>query len=622
MTAHGPEISVRYKIGDIILETGPRKVSRDGEILEMGGLTYDFLSSLVHSAPNVVENDELADKIWSGRTVSPETITRRAAMLRQALSDDAESPRYFEVVRGRGYRMVADVTQLTGPAEIPRKRLTLLAASCAALSLIVVGIVGWFIFANERMETVAVLPFEDMSPNADQQYLARGIAAEIINELAGFDGLRVVGQVSSFSYGESNKSLRAIGEELGADSILVGSVRKDGNSLRVTAQLLDSNSEYHIWSQEFDRNLTDIFAIQEEIARTVSGALGVQLGVGSQNQFKGAGTSNVEAYELYLEALSDRNPQRAIPLLERVVELDPDYAAAWAMLAVSVGGRGWDALPEAALPMVTDAYEFVGRAIEADPESARGLSIFGTYSSGLALNWGRGEDSHVAALKIRPRDYFVLVQYGNTLSRAGRIRAARAQHELAQSVEPLAPLSSLRHNIMIAQRRFDEAENYADRLEATGRSPTLVADVRLQIALSQRDAEKLKLRLSNPAVMPSGASTLYAAILKNFDSPESVISILQNVFEDEGVDWPGKRQDIALFAAYFGNPDLAVEVMAEELRHIRIRTQLLWHPVMSEARKLSAFNALVHELNLVEYWRAYGWPDFCQPLNDFEFRCT
>jgi len=184
--------------------------------------------------------------------------------------------------------------------------------------------------------SIAVLPFADMSAQKDQEYFADGIAEEILNVLAQVDGLRVIGRTSSFSMKDRNEDLRTIGQRLSATNLLEGSVRKSGARVRITAQLVEAEGGSHLWSQEFDRELTDVFVVQEEIAHAVVAALKVKLLPAAREEPRAA---NPEAYDLYLvgRAFLARGSgdayQRAVQALRKSVALDPDHAEAWAVLA-------------------------------------------------------------------------------------------------------------------------------------------------------------------------------------------------------------------------------------------------------------------------------------------------
>ncbi len=467
---------------------------------------------------------------------------------------------------------------------------------------------------DEAAPSIAVLPFADMSPNGDQEYFGDGIAEELLNELVRLDGLRVAGRTSSFSFKGTNENLNAIAEALNVGAILEGSIRKDGDRIRITAQLINAADGYHLWSDTYDRELADIFAIQEEIATSVSGALGVTLGVGGVNAFQGAGTRNIEAYEAYLQGLGSDHDE-SIRFLERATQLDPNYSAAWSQLGFRTGGTQWISNPEETPEILDRAYAFVLRAVELDPESAQSTSLLGTilYSR---RDWIRGEAAHHRALSLlsdRPN----LSQYGNLLMRAGRSAAALEQYEKAEAVEPLGgQLVGYRVYVALAQGRFANAR------EALAWSPEhRTIERRLSIALNEGDSEDIKATIA--AMPPTAISTtaLYSPVLSVFDSTEMVLSTLQATYADNGSRWPSKLHDIALLAAYFGDPELALQTIGEEARNTTVGLQAVWYPMMSEVRQLPGFKELVTDLNLVTYWRASGWADLCQPLGDDDFEC-
>jgi len=244
-----------YRIGDITLDVARCRVRRGNNTLSLGKLTYELLLALAEAAPRVVKQEELVKRLWGGRYVSPDTIKQRVKLLRQSLEDDADDPRYIRVVRGQGYRLIPDVRQLT----VASRPLAWKRPVFVALTITVIGLVlAIGTFWRGQDQSIAVLPFQDMSPNGDQEYFANGIAVELISELALLDGLRVAGRAFSFSFGQSDKDPQAIGEALDVNSILGGSIRKDGDRIRVTAELIDAATGSQIWFEVYDGDLTDI----------------------------------------------------------------------------------------------------------------------------------------------------------------------------------------------------------------------------------------------------------------------------------------------------------------------------------------------------------------------------
>ncbi len=466
----------------------------------------------------------------------------------------------------------------------------------------------------EEAPSIAVLPFADMSPNGDQEYFGDGIAEELLNELTRLDGLQVAGRTSSFSFKQSDEDLQAIGEALHVNFILEGSIRKDGDRVLITAQLINAADGYHLWSDTYNRELTDIFAIQEDIATSVAGELGVRLGVGGVNAFRGAGTRNVESYDAYLEGLAVVAARgESIPFFERATRLDPNYAAAWAQLGLRTSATQWNANPEEVSEARERGYRFVLTAIQLDSESAQSQSMLGTMLLGRR-DWIGSEVAHAKALSLLS-DRSNLIQYGNMLMRAGRTAEAAIQLDAAQAVEPLGGQPTFRRlNVSLAQGLFAEAREMAEWSSAP--------ENKLAIELNEGDSVEIKAALSAMPQTTISATVLYSPVLSNFDTPEMVLSTLQSVYADESAEWPGKLHDIALLAAYFDDPDLAFETIAGEVRSTNVRRQALWYPIMTEVRQLPEFKQLVTDLNLVEYWRAYGWADACRPLGDDDFTCS
>ena len=592
---------MRYRIGDLVLDAGTRRVKRGDDVLAVSGLTFDLLLALAESAPNLVSHDELARSVWSGRPVTPETITQRVKLLRDALSDDAGAPRYVELVRGQGYRLMPDVE----PAPVPRRERAgrpFRWAWAVAGILGLVGVGAW-LFEPGPPPSIAVMPFVDMSPDGDQGHLADGIAEELINSLASLDGLQVTSRTASFAFGNSDEDLAAIGEHLGVAAILEGSVRKSGGDIRITVQLVEADTGFHLWSETFDQELVDIFAIQEQIAIATAGALGVRLGVGSSNAFRGAGTTDFAAYEAYLR--ED---------YERAIELDPNYAAAWARRGIRIASTMWTNMPEDAPGIIEQARHFTARALELDPESANAHGRFGVLACADG-GWQQGEKSIQTALELR-RGRHNLTSYANRMLRTGRVRMAQAMYREAEAAERTPrPPNRLRNSGNIAAGDFEAA-----RAMAVLFNDSRGFDTRLHIALNDGTPDEVREAL---AAMPDNVAglRLYRPVLEAMASPDRTVALLEAILANPQWAWPSKYHDVAVLAAYFEAPELALEAFSREMRYTTIRFATLWYPVMSDARRLPRFKTLVEQAKLVDYWRTYRWADSCEPLGPDDFEC-
>ena len=236
----------RYTLGDLSVDEGQSRISRAGVDLPLPKLSFDMLVALGRAAPNVLSLDALMDQVWPGLVVSPETVCQRVKLLRDALGDDSRNPRYIVGVRGRGYRLCVP--------PCPDRVLVTGAAS----------------------RSVAVLPFENLGNSPTDHVISLGVPEAVLHLLASLNEVVVIARTSSFAY-QGNRDARSIGQALNARYLLEGSVQSADGRLRVTARLIDAQSNADIWSMRFDRAREDVFALQDEIAMQVAHALKMSL---------------------------------------------------------------------------------------------------------------------------------------------------------------------------------------------------------------------------------------------------------------------------------------------------------------------------------------------------------
>jgi TolB-like protein/DNA-binding winged helix-turn-helix (wHTH) protein/Tfp pilus assembly protein PilF len=353
---------MKYSVSDLTIDTGRQVISRAGIPIALPKLSYDLLLALVRAAPNLVSLDELMRSVWPGIVVSPETVSQRIKLLRDALGDDPREPRYIAGLRGRGYQLIAVVKEIEAqpaapapatvePALGPKPRRNRLAL--IAVFVVVLVAVGWLLAtkfwiaqpkptsitaAVVAERSIAVLPFVDMSEKKDQEYFGDGMAEEIIDLLTKVPDLRVPGRTSSFYFKGKQTKVPDIARELSVTNVLEGSIRRSGTRIRVTAQLVRADTGYHLWSETYDRPLDDIFKVQDDIANAVVQALQITLMGGPLTRQKG-GTQNLEAYQLYLRARNSvgQNTVQSLTAaredFDRAIKLDPDFGLAWAELS-------------------------------------------------------------------------------------------------------------------------------------------------------------------------------------------------------------------------------------------------------------------------------------------------
>ena len=382
-----------------------------------------FCRSCSSLAGEVVTREELQKRIWPADTFVDfdHGLNNAVKKLREALGDDAENPRFIETLSKRGYRFIAPVEEGGDGARS-------LAGPPAAVTV----------------DSIAVLPFTSMSPDPEDEFFADGMTEEIINALAQSEQLHVVARTSAFSFKGKYIDVREVGKRLNVRTVLLGSVRRACNELRITAQLINVEDGYHLWSDRYDREVKDIFEIQDEIARSIAERLKVTLKAGDQERLVKAGTNNLEAYQLYVKgrALLYRRGgaiSRAAECFEREVALDPDYALAWAGFADSHTVIGYYGLapPEANMPK---ALEAARRAIALAPSLAEGHNALAMASLLGAWDRREAEREFLRALELNPgytqaRDWYALfyLQFSE-----GRLAEGMVQAKLALVSDPLS----------------------------------------------------------------------------------------------------------------------------------------------------------------------------------------
>jgi len=383
-----------YRLADLTIDTGRQLVSRAGDPIALPKLSYDLLLVLVRAAPNVVSLDELMRLVWPGIIVSPETISQRVKLLRDALGDDPRVPRYIAGLRGRGYQIFAAVKEIDEN----------LAASPVSSSTPTASIPG------PARVAICVLPFANMSGDSEQEYFSDGITEDIITDLSKVSALAVTSRNSAFRFKGKPVDVPKVARELKVTHVLEGSVRKSDGRVRITAQLVDGSSNDHVWAERYDRDLNNIFALQDEISEAIVKAMKLKLLPEEKKAIEQRGTENIEAYNLYLMARQlyvtshegdARRAEGIVRLCGRATEIDSSYARAWALLALAQnilrflhGPRFDDGLAAAERAIALDAT-----LAEAHAVKARIYSEDGRYVAASA--------EIDAALRLDPQSYEV-----------------------------------------------------------------------------------------------------------------------------------------------------------------------------------------------------------------------
>jgi TolB-like protein/tetratricopeptide (TPR) repeat protein len=471
---------------------------------------------------------------------------------------------------------------------------------------------------SESGPSIAVLPFVNMSSDREQEYFSDGLSEELLNELAHVPNLRVIGRTSSFAFKGKNEDLRTIGETLGVEFILEGSVRKSADSLRITAQLINPANGSHLWSQTYDRMLGDVFAIQEDIARTVASALRVS--VEATNLSEG-GTHSLEAYDLFLRAWSPDVSD--ISDLERAVELDPQFTQAWVLLANAYSVARFTA-PERSAEWLEKGRLAENHVFALAPQSAAAKTLMGEREI-VAGNLLQGERLLVSARTLPGTTLESNTRYGAFLLSVGRPQDAFAIIKVSQEADPIAV--SPRVFLLMAYEmlgEFTQEEQEYRRAIAVLPNNQYVKTMLISRAMALRDPVALRREYEGPLSVADDFTNINRAMVALLDNAPAALAQLRRWNKD--ADGPFQIALQANWAAYFGDPELSLQLLRRMPRdNVDARLDLmteLWRPMEKSVRSLPGFKDFVRELGLPDYWRTGGnWGDFCRPLGQSDFEC-
>ncbi len=424
------------------LDTGLFELRRNGKPCKVEPQVFDMLFFLVRNRDRVVSKEEIVQEIWDGRIVTEATISTCMKGVRQAIGDDGRSQRLIRTVHGRGFRFVGEIktdTPEPPPPQPPPPQTSKPQQSAPAEAP-----------PNKEQQekakrirpVIAVLPFDNLSGGLDE-YFADGLTEDIITNLARFRELLVVGRTSTFRYKGQRMNLTDICKELHAGYVVEGSVRRAGGRIRITAQLIDGMSGLHIWAESYDREMEDLFEVQDEVTRTIAARLGVSVqDVALQLALKKS-PSELDSYDCVLRArrypysLNSAAHAEARELLERALRLDPDNADAAAFLAnIYLAEHRLDENPQEASIARADAM--ARRAIDLDPQHAYArcwLAIIHFFKKEIEAFQSETE----RALQLNPNDPDVLAYVGLYRICLGEFERGIALSRRAQELNPLHP---------------------------------------------------------------------------------------------------------------------------------------------------------------------------------------
>jgi TolB-like protein/tetratricopeptide (TPR) repeat protein len=539
--------------------------------------------------------------------------------------------------------LICWVQQLRQEGGAPQSRLTRFDGALVAAVTLAVGIFAYQQIAPSSDATrqgvqtaskaaisLAVLPFDNLSGDASQEFFSDGMTEEITSALARIPDLRVVARTSAYQFRSQNRDIQTIGQQLNATHFIEGSVRKDGERVRITAQLIKADDGTHVWTETYDRQLTDIFAVQEEIGRSIAGALRMPLGLQPGQSLFPSRDIDAQSYEQYLAvraALRSRGDTTsrvaAVESLEQVVARHPRFAPAWAALALAYVRRGIGLPQNATVAEMRRSMDewrpkaeaAARRAIELDANLPDGYSQLGLTTVGK-WDFAKADELFSRALALDPLHPDAMHFYAGVLGMVGRVEEAIAMRERLLRIEPLVGVYNFNYDEMLWVDGRQDALNA--RLRARpGNSPGARAAFFARMYAAQgryaeaADAVKTAPRDRHPEGAVDAAERLLRAV-PNSRAAGSAQSL------------PRLGRDLDFVYVRVGAPELVMQTYEEDLASGGPdlgSSVLLWHPFYAPVRKTERFKAYVRSAGFVDYWRTKGWPALCHPTTGDDFEC-
>ena len=440
---------------DCEIDVAGFSLRRDGEVCELEPQVLELLLFLVRNPDRLLTKDDLIQHVWHGRIVSDTTITSRIKSARQAIGDDGTQQKLIRTVHGRGVRFIAAVrTERRGTAAVASEMLARAGESAADPS------------SKRNGPAIAVLPFANLGSDDDQDYFADGVTEDIITDLSRFRELRVVARDSCFQYRAPGADLQQVGRALNADYVVTGSIRRRGSKLRLSAQLTQVESGNQVWAERFDRGAEDVFAMADELVRTIVATLVGRVRQTGSALARRQPPANLAAYECVLrgqaaQGLIGDGAQEAAArrFFEQALTLDPDYPRAHAGFAVVLLCDWVRTNDPSADVLLERALEHAERAVAIDPDD---------YECQETLGWillhckqfDLSEQHYRRSIELNPNSPAELAAMGASCSFQGRPEEAIQWFELARRIDPYFDASwywNLLGAAYFNARRYDEA---------------------------------------------------------------------------------------------------------------------------------------------------------------------
>lgn len=616
---------IRFGIFEVDLQAG--ELRRQGFKVKLQDQPFQILVMLLELPGEVVAREDLQKRLWPADTFVDfdRGLNRAINRLRDALGDGTDSPRFIETLPRRGYRFIAPVetagpdlpiapSEGSPPGASGQKRWllasagTLLAILLVSFGFNVGGMSDRLLSRNAqpRIESIAVLPLQNLSSDPAQDYFADGMTEGLITEVAKIGALRVISRTSIMQYKGAHKPLPVIARELGVDAIVEGTVMYSGQKVRITAQLIRARDEGHLWSEKYERDLGDVLKLQGEVAQAIAGQIQVKLTPQEHRRLARARPVNPQAYVAYLEGTFFRNKwteeglDKSIKLFTKAIEFDSTYAQSYAGLAHSYCALGiLGSRPSR--EVYPNAKVAAMKALELDETVAEAHSSLADAIKGYDWDWAAAEAEYRRALELDPSDALGHAWYADYLSKMGRHAEAIGEARRARELDPISPdRNSFLGLILYRARRYDEA------LEACRKAVELdpyypVGHWFIALAYEQKHQVPEAIAELKKAVTLSGDGPPYQALLANAyalaGERDKALRMLDELKARSRQKYISPL-DIAVVYTGLGDRNAAFQWLEKAYRERTMRIQELPQPHFDSLRSDARFQGLMRRIGL------------------------
>lgn len=492
MASHGTSHEIRF--GEYSLDVRTCELRRNGALVHLQPQPAKVLAVLAGRPGEVVTRQELAEQVWGSETYVDfeHGLNYAIQQIRSVLEDDPKAPRFVETVPKRGYRFVAPLIASPEPQTgiLPGSPQPTTSTTSRWLlpyfvgAAIVLAIAGYFAWRNLRssnsarspvgIKSVAVLPLRNLSSDSEQEYFSDGMTDELITDLAKSGSLRVISHTSVERFKNTKTPLPEIAKQLGVEAIVEGTVMRSGNNVRVTAQLIDARSDQHLWADSYDRDLRDVFALQDEVARRIANEIGANLNANQQGPRTHPLQPSVhEAYlrgNFYWNQLSCDGFRKAQQYFEQAVEADPNFARGYVGLAeTDFTLADWGCSSDSSL--ISQSRQAAQKALDLDPQLGEAHAWLGKIAFFYEWNIPKAETELKQAVELSPNYPEAHMIYSVLLVTTGREEAGLAEMRKAREIDPISQLPNV-----IAVVAFYLARHYDDALSKARRRSNSIRD--------------------------------------------------------------------------------------------------------------------------------------------------